>query len=249
MNRRQLAFVILLNAFVSLVMAVLVVWIVELRRPDPEALAAVFTPAAAPIALTFTPTPFSAPASDTNAQPQATPAAPSEPVTPDQAEYTVQAGDSLSSIADRFGLTLAELVAANKLTNPDFVFEGQRLVIPTGGVAAAPATAAPPAIPVGLRISAFSQAGQLAGEAVGIVNDSDLAVNLQGWRLEKEGGPAYSFGNVLLFPGSGVQLFSGAGTDTSVAVYWNQAAPVWAPGVNARLINAQGAEVARLVVQ
>ena len=40
MNRRQLAFVILLNALVSLVIAVLVVWVVELRRPDPEALAA-----------------------------------------------------------------------------------------------------------------------------------------------------------------------------------------------------------------
>jgi hypothetical protein len=83
---------------------------------------------------------------------------------------------------------------------------------------------------------------------IGVVNDSDLAVNLQGWRVEKEGGAVYTFGNSLLFPGSGVQVHSGAGTDSSVDVYWNQPAAVWAAGAVARLVNAQGVEVARLVV-
>ena len=39
MNRRQLAFIVTLNAVISLVIALVVVWVAELRRPDPEALA------------------------------------------------------------------------------------------------------------------------------------------------------------------------------------------------------------------
>jgi murein DD-endopeptidase MepM/ murein hydrolase activator NlpD len=46
------------------------------------------------------------------------------------AEYTVQPNDILSSIADRFGVTVEELVAANQLINPDQLEVGQVLIIP-----------------------------------------------------------------------------------------------------------------------
>jgi murein DD-endopeptidase MepM/ murein hydrolase activator NlpD len=44
--------------------------------------------------------------------------------------YIVQAGDTLLRIADRFNLSLTELVTANPSINPDFLTEGQRIVIP-----------------------------------------------------------------------------------------------------------------------
>jgi murein DD-endopeptidase MepM/ murein hydrolase activator NlpD len=44
--------------------------------------------------------------------------------------YIVQAGDSLSSIAARFSITLTELMAANGITDPNQLAEGQQLVIP-----------------------------------------------------------------------------------------------------------------------
>ena len=143
---------------------------------------------------------------------------------------------------------------ANNLTNPDFVFSGQRLVIPRGGAQPTAAPVAPTATSsagsqpagAGLRVASFTSNGALPGEAVQIANDSDLVVNLQGWRLEKENGPAYQFGSISLFPGSGVVLYTGAGVDTSVALYWNQAAPLWQSGAAARLINPQGQEIARL---
>ncbi len=47
--------------------------------------------------------------------------------------YTVQKGDMLSAIAKRFGTTVAAIVAANNLTNPDSLKIGQRLIIPGGG--------------------------------------------------------------------------------------------------------------------
>src|SRR5262245_55696393 len=44
MNRGQLFFLVLVNAMVSLVIALAVVWAFEARRPDPEELAAINTP-------------------------------------------------------------------------------------------------------------------------------------------------------------------------------------------------------------
>jgi hypothetical protein len=115
-------------------------------------------------------------------------------------------------------------------------------------VPAATATPVANSVTTGIRLSAVENVGAIASEVINVGNDSDLAVNLQGWRLEREGGPAYTFGNLLLFPGSGLKVHSGPGTDSSVDVYWNQAAGVWSSGAVARLINPQGAEVSRLVV-
>jgi murein DD-endopeptidase MepM/ murein hydrolase activator NlpD len=44
--------------------------------------------------------------------------------------YIVQPGDTLSSIAQRFGITVNDLMAANNITNPDLLSAGQQLVIP-----------------------------------------------------------------------------------------------------------------------
>ncbi|MEQ8718188.1 MAG: LysM peptidoglycan-binding domain-containing protein [Acidimicrobiales bacterium] len=47
--------------------------------------------------------------------------------------YTVQPGDSLSSVATRFGVDVVALEAANELTDPDLVVVGDRLRIPVEG--------------------------------------------------------------------------------------------------------------------
>ena len=57
--------------------------------------------------------------------------------------YTVQAGDTVSSIAVRNGTTAWAIVQANHLANANFIYVGQRLVIP-GGSAPAPAPAPQP---------------------------------------------------------------------------------------------------------
>jgi murein DD-endopeptidase MepM/ murein hydrolase activator NlpD len=44
--------------------------------------------------------------------------------------YTVQSGDTLGNIATRFGVSLESLMAANGLDNPDWIIEGQTLLIP-----------------------------------------------------------------------------------------------------------------------
>jgi LysM repeat protein len=60
-------------------------------------------------------------------------AAPSIPA-PQYAYYTVRPGDTLSGIAWRFGVSQVAIMQANNLSNPSFIYIGQRLLIP--GVAA-----------------------------------------------------------------------------------------------------------------
>ncbi len=44
--------------------------------------------------------------------------------------YVVQPGDTLFTIASRFGLTVTDVALANSIRNPDYLYIGQRLVIP-----------------------------------------------------------------------------------------------------------------------
>lgn len=44
--------------------------------------------------------------------------------------YTVQRGDTISSIARKYGLTIKDLIEANDIVNPNLIFPGQKLIIP-----------------------------------------------------------------------------------------------------------------------
>jgi len=60
--------------------------------------------------------------------------------TPPPQVYTVQSGDSLSSIARKFGCTVEDLVAANDLSDPNLLRVGQELRIPSTVAATGPDT-------------------------------------------------------------------------------------------------------------
>lgn len=56
--------------------------------------------------------------------------------------YIVKKGDSLSSIAQRFGVTIKALTNANRIPKDNKIYVGQKLRIPTK---ASPVTSTPPA--------------------------------------------------------------------------------------------------------
>ncbi len=76
---------------------------------------------ASPTAGAVTATPTVAP----TRTPEATPTA-----TPNPQTYTVQAGDTLLSIATRFGIEAQDLATKNELLDPNTIFVGQKLVLP-----------------------------------------------------------------------------------------------------------------------
>jgi LysM repeat protein len=58
--------------------------------------------------------------------------------------YVVQPGDTLSSIAYRFGTTTSAIAAANGIANPNRIYAGQKLIIPSANCAPGPIPPAPP---------------------------------------------------------------------------------------------------------
>lgn len=96
-----------------------------------------------PTVVTVGETPVVAPTTAGAQAPSAT-ASPSSPTQPQQPQqpaggqagtvsHTVQQGETLSSIAQRYGTTWQSIVNANGLQNPDQIYVGQKLTIPTGG--------------------------------------------------------------------------------------------------------------------
>ena len=97
------------------------------------------TVAAAPTVQTLAPVPAPVqPPTPTAAPPPAptTAAPPPAPTTAAPASggltYTVQSGDTLAAIADRFNVTVDEIISANNIQNADVISIGQQFIIPTG---------------------------------------------------------------------------------------------------------------------
>ncbi|MDE3090187.1 MAG: LysM peptidoglycan-binding domain-containing protein [Chloroflexota bacterium] len=61
--------------------------------------------------------------------------------------YTVNYGDTLATIAGRYGTTVAAMLRANNLYNPNFIYAGQRLNLPGRSASLAPQSPSAPANP------------------------------------------------------------------------------------------------------
>ncbi|MGM0884572.1 MAG: LysM peptidoglycan-binding domain-containing protein [Bacillota bacterium] len=61
--------------------------------------------------------------------------------------YVVQPGDTLWSIASRFGTSVQAIMQANGLTNPNYIYVGLTLYIPIPGPPFPPAPPYPPGPP------------------------------------------------------------------------------------------------------
>lgn len=71
--------------------------------------------------------------------PTAAPTAPTQPV-----RHNVQPGETLSQIANQYGVSVDAIVAANRLQDPDNLKVGQEIVIPSPGAPTPAVESAPP---------------------------------------------------------------------------------------------------------
>ncbi len=141
----QLALIIGVNAVISLIIAVVVVLVAN-RQVIPGDVAtpadSQTTPAATVGGQVDLPASEPAAPGDEQAAEQQAEATPVESVT-----YEVQAGDTLTVIADKFSVSLFDLMVVNGLTDEDFIQVGQVLEIPLGGLPDATPTFTPVPIP------------------------------------------------------------------------------------------------------
>jgi len=98
----------------------------------------------------------SAPAAQQQPQPASAPQAAAGNV------HVVQRGETLGTIATRYGTNANAIARANNLPNTNFIYAGQRLTIPGRGSSAAPAgaSAPPPAVTASGQLASADTPGQ-----------------------------------------------------------------------------------------
>jgi murein DD-endopeptidase MepM/ murein hydrolase activator NlpD len=164
---------------------------------------------------------------------------------PTPKKYTVQSGDTLGSIAEKFGVSIDDLVTLNAIDDPNVLAPGTQLVIPASVQAAQPASNHPTVTPQDGEafpwpvIDSVLSAGVLGNEAVKIVNPGPNA-DLTGWQLRTPSGAEYVFKEFSLNERGAVLIHTAAGIDTSIDLYWDLKAPVWRADDEVQLLDAQG---------
>ena len=180
--------------------------------------------------------------------------------------YYVQSGDTLGTIAAAYEIRMADILAVNDIDDPDQLFVGQKIYIPTGPLptqappmtitptltptltATSPATAGPqPSAtitaqgePAGMQSVTVIGAGNLDSERVLLKRSGSGELALAGLRLTDEDGHVYIFPQLILYQDGAVNVYTGLGQDTVVDLYWGLSAAVWQSGETVTLYDAQG---------
>lgn len=172
--------------------------------------------------------------------------------------HTVQAGEALGVIAERYEVTIDDIVAATAgLDDPNLLFAGQLLVIPVCGITPTevPTATAVPTVVVlesgnnAIQIADIANPGDLSVEQVLLINTGSDAIDLTGWTLSDGSELSYTFGQITLFgDGAGITVHSGLGEDQIPNLYWQRTTPVWQSAETASLRDAEGTVQATFTV-
>ncbi len=174
--------------------------------------------------------------------------------------YVVRSGDTLTEIARRFDVEVADIIAVNNLPNGDILSVGQKLQIPLGPVTPAPtlipiptSTRAPLPVITGTAQTALGEAfvtirdikslGTLAQEQVILTNLSGQ-VNLANWAMTDGEGHKFTFPDLTLLPSAEVTVHTTKGTNTPTDLYWGESESRWASGKVAYLRDPSGKLIA-----
>jgi LysM repeat protein len=160
--------------------------------------------------------------------------------------YQVKPGDTLGGIALQFDVSIASIVQENGLSEDGVLGSGQTLFIPLPPEDGSPmpvGTLLPPSaldpLESLISIAYVIGAGDLNSERVRLERVGEGTLSLAGWKLHDEDGNQFTFPQLSLFPGAVVDLYSGAGRDTAMALYWGLPEAIWSPGETVSLLDGQ----------
>ncbi|MGB2895920.1 MAG: LysM peptidoglycan-binding domain-containing protein [Anaerolineales bacterium] len=183
---------------------------------------------------------------------------PTKPPSPTPSTYTVRAGDTISNIAEEFDISMEELMAANRLQDPNELSVGQVLIIPeVEGAATTPAASetrypeasSTPAAAAAQQvvINGIVGAGDLETESVRLLNTGS-EVSMAGWTLDDGDGNSFDFPDFTFYSTGAVDVHTRAGTNTTIDLYWGLDQAVWTPGKVIYLRNVSGEQVSSFKV-
>jgi hypothetical protein len=168
------------------------------------------------------------------------------PPSPTPVTYTVRPGDTLGAIALELDISVESLMAANGLANPDALAVGQVLIIPVveGSATAEPESEQAEAEPTDggtpkVVIQGAYERGDVQTEFVYLENLGGVA-SMLGWTLDDGQGNVFVFPGFTLYNGGGVNVYTRAGANSVINLYWGLDQPLWSPGKVISLRDAQG---------
>ena len=149
-----------------------------------------YTPSPTP---TATATPTLTPTATLTPTPTFTPT-PSEPF-----EYTIEEGDSLVAIAEKFNVDLITLMLLNNLNNSSTLYVGQKIIVPAPDTERPTPTPLPTFMPKGHKIQYFVLPNDSLQGIAAKFNSTVEAIIEANDALESETDPIYA-GQILIVP-------------------------------------------------
>lgn len=169
-RRRERTIPLVLGGFAVVLLVVglflVVVWLTGDNPPSLPAFLASETPTASVTPTRIPPT--------STPDVTATPELPS--ATPTVTTYIVEVGDTLGSIAERFGVELLVLMAANNITDANAIVVGQQLTIPTADYQTPTPTPLPSTLFPGSKIEHIVQPGETLASIAALYNSTEAAI-------------------------------------------------------------------------
>jgi LysM repeat protein len=169
-------------------------------------------------------------------------------------EYQVNADDTLGEIADKYGLTVEEIMQFNQLKDPNALSVGMVIYIPVTPEFVPSDTPAP--IPTQLLqttgsppvvandahvvINSVIGVGDLTSERVFLSRTGSGVLKLDGWKLKDQNGNEFVFPDLELFEGGAVNVWTTVGTPNVVDLYWGMQYSVWSSGETVTLEDSNG---------
>jgi hypothetical protein len=148
--------------------------------------------------------------------------------------YEVKAGDDFSSIAQKFGVDMEELILINGFTQDQPLGVGEVLRIPYQ----------PTPVPEGaIQIKNIVGAGDLEAERVLLKFIGEGELNMTGWRLEDEDGNVFLFPQtprLILYKDGAIYIFTKPGVNSVIELFWGRGESVWQSGETATLRDVDG---------
>ncbi|MGB1285532.1 MAG: LysM peptidoglycan-binding domain-containing protein [Aggregatilineales bacterium] len=100
-------------------------------------------------------------------------------------------------------------------------------------------TLAPTAANASIEILGIVNAGDVTAEGVRIRNNG-ATVNMTGWTLIDAEENEFAFNEQLIFSNTEITIYTRAGQDTPIALFWGLDTPLWAEGDIVSLVNERG---------
>jgi LysM repeat protein len=171
--------------------------------------------------------------------------------------YRVKEGDFLGALAVEFNVNVADIMAVNNLADPNSLYIGQLLYIPSAPLPTVTKPSVPPTViasatprpsatvtlgptathtptAIGqaaqIMIDKILGAGVLENERIVIRRSGNGELSLAGWRLTDNKGFEYLFPQLTLYEGGAINLNTRSGQDTVVDLFWDLTSPVWSSG-------------------